>query len=134
MCLRVEPLREPELGNKLWCLNLMHHGITGISRELLASSSAGTFSGGEGRSFLPPAPPPVPLPPPAGPAVAGGLVAAFDALGLVNSGATGSMSTTSVADLNQLDEDESPRMPPAVKTAADIDGARLASLASAMGF
>ena len=99
-----------------------------------SSSSAGTFSGGEGRSFLPPAPPPVPLPPPAGPAVAGGLVAAFDALGLVNSGATGSMSTTSVADLNQLDEDESPRMPPAVKTAADIDGARLASLASAMGF
>ena len=42
MCLRVEPLREPELGNKLWCLNLMHHGITGISRELLASSSQAT--------------------------------------------------------------------------------------------
>lgn len=111
--------------------NSVSSGALGTSSS---SSSAGTFSGGEGRSFLPPAPPPVPLPPPAAPAVAGGLVAAFDALGLVNSGATGSMSTTSVADLNQLDEDESPRMPPAVKTAADIDGARLASLASAMGF
>ena len=99
-----------------------------------SSSSAGTFSGGEGRSFLPAAPPPVPLPPPAAPAAAGGLVAAFDALGLVNSGAAGSTSATPVADLDQPDEDDSPRVPPAVKTAADIDGARLASLASAMGF